>query len=460
MKYFIYIALVMLCATRALPQPNIRYATGGEMWTTVTAGDQFWNDQDPEKPYPYIGTGANGFGGTAVSQTAADRSGYGKVMLGFDGKTSNGGCASYHTFIQVTVGGETGPISNLTPSFFITWWLLPTTPLNTYKHFYVTTTGAHTLDVFITSGGRMALGIDGTILVTGTHAFPSVPTMCKLYTTWRPLSGTTTSYFVFNGDSLVTHNALANESSVSLTIGYGELQIGGDNTHSAINHLDDIIIKDSSSANAADNTFADSTAIVLFLPVASDSANDHWTGALGGTSNLYLAGGNTPPKGTTAESNTTQMINVQNSANDNYYGVTQSLIAYGLPSNYRVRAIRGVVRHGAHAASNSDIGAFRMYTNPTQGYETRFRFDTTTTTAHGIESNANVATCSFTTPKFQTTMTNWIADPVMDITRGTTILLGKRTATTNQDEVDQLGIEVVVEKSSTPVLPPKVIHDR
>lgn len=131
---------------------------------------------------------------------------------------------------------------------------------------------------------------------------------------------------------------------------------------------DDFAVNDD-TGSAPHNTYPGEGNILLAIPV-SDSQVGSWTGGAGGTTNLFNALDNTPPLGTGAETDATQIESADSSgdnATDEYRATIESYTTAGLPSGATVNYVQPTVITGEDVSTGSKDISFAVNSNPAIG---------------------------------------------------------------------------------------------
>jgi len=126
--------------------------------------------------------------------------------------------------------------------------------------------------------------------------------------------------------------------------------------------------------NGADqNSWPGAGSVVLCKPI-SDSQDGSWTGGAGGTGiDLSLAVSSTPPVGTAAETNTTQIESVDSSgdnATDEYRANLTTYTDAGIGASDTINVLHPLINHGEDVSTGTKTGSFGLQSNPSQTYAT------------------------------------------------------------------------------------------
>jgi len=160
-------------------------------------------------------------------------------------------------------------------------------------------------------------------------------------------------------------------SSLTAATGVGtQWNITTDDVGTAVD-LDDIGINDDQGADQ--NTWPGAGSVVLCKPI-SDSQDGSWTGGAGGTGiDLSLAVSSTPPVGTAAETNTTQIESVDSSGNnatDEYRANLTTYTDAGIGASDTINVLQAIINHGEDVNTGTKTGSFGLQSNPSQTYGT------------------------------------------------------------------------------------------
>lgn len=134
-----------------------------------------------------------------------------------------------------------------------------------------------------------------------------------------------------------------------------------------IAHFDDFAMNNTSGGS--ENSWPGMGKIVLLKPI-SDNNVTNWTGGIGGTSNLYEAVNNTPPIGTSVETDSTQIESASNSGTASYSANLETYTTGGIVSTNTIRLIHPLVDHGEDSATGTKTGSFELTSNPTSSATT------------------------------------------------------------------------------------------
>jgi hypothetical protein len=249
----------------------------------------------------------------------------------------------------------------------------------------------------------------------------------------------------YNGETLTDVNPMSTGTIVEIDMGFNE---DADQTNNCYLGMDDLQVND--TTGIYENGMPDSTARIVLLPMVADSARTDWLAAAGGTTNLWKGLKNVPPIGAgkngAGEVDTTSIKNTTSDTSNYYTGYAMDYTTAGIPSDKTIRLVFGVVRHGEHAASGTELGRFTLYSNPTDSGETQFTFGEDAG-AHGIDWSTTVDGNGVPTPpspqRWRTTYGYWMYFPT--VARGTQpkLKIRRYTLNTNQIEVDLAGAMVV-----------------
>jgi len=310
-------------------------------------------------------------------------------------------------------------------------------PLKTIHIFSMGDNATDGVQLLLTNTGKIGVGtFSGTWIVSdSTPIVFDAWMLMTMYTNWGASVGADTDLFTYNGHTMTQHKAHSISSATGIAVGY--LQYPGNLIGQPTGFLlDDIKLNDASGSN--ENSWPDTTSssIMVVSIARADTAIGGWLGALGGNTNLFNAIKNIPPKGldTASESNTTQIVNSVSSATDNYKAACQSYDVAGVPSNLTIRNVWALARSGEHVLGVKTIGV-SLQGNPTDASE-----NTGTVGGdlhfHRVDGNLGIP---------NSTIQGWVTligpfNTLPTVTRNLPIVaqVGKRTATTNKIDIDQL----------------------
>lgn len=202
----------------------------------------------------------------------------------------------------------------------------------------------------LTSTGAISIYLN-TVLI-GTSS------VTLTLTTWywigvRQVTGVGVAFLQIDGVDAVTGTATV--SATSDSVGFGGLE------NSAVQAYVDDIIFDSA-------VFLQPSKVVLLLPISDNARSALWTGALGGTTNLFDAVNNIVPLGTSSASatNLTQIEHTGGSAvtTDAYDANMTTYSTAGINAADTVLAIDYLIICGEDIATGTKLLNFSLVSNP------------------------------------------------------------------------------------------------
>lgn len=237
------------------------------------------------------------------------------------------------------------------------------------------TTARHILGSHTTNIG-VKLNPDGTLTLTSAGVTVGTSTTALTDTTkwyrveWRLADGSSVPVLLIDGATEVT----ASPSGWTMSAIVGTLDTVAD---TMTLYYDDLVVDDSAFPGAGN--------VILLLPTADDTRTN-WTGGGGGTTNLWDAVNNTPPAGSSTDTNTNCITS--NSTGGVYIATLHDYATRGMGASDTVNAIMQVVVHGEHVDSLNKDGTYELTQNPVET-STSFRFGNVTgNNAHGNYSAA------------------------------------------------------------------------
>lgn len=133
---------------------------------------------------------------------------------------------------------------------------------------------------------------------------------------------------------------------------------------SKVMYIDDLAVND--NTGAAQNTWCGQGRLVLLLPISDAARASLWTGGVGGTTNLFDAVNNTPPIGTAAETDLTQIEHAGGAAGttDAYDANLTTYATAGMKAGDRFRVAYGVIVTGEDVTTGDKLLSFEGLSNP------------------------------------------------------------------------------------------------
>lgn len=229
------------------------------------------------------------------------------------------------------------------------------------------TANTRILNVGGSSGsGRVNLNTDGTITIQDAAGANGV-TSSLAFTVdglWHLVefdggfsSGSGRRVYV---DQILWASSTATASGAGGTLSIGSNLASEASTQDL--YFDDIIGDDDTFATSG---FPGLGSALLLVPI-SDNSIGTWTGGAGGTSNLFEAINNIPPIGTATETDSTQIENATNSANQDATFNCTSYASAGIKALDKINAVMAIINDGEDAAAGTKTGGVWINSNPSQ----------------------------------------------------------------------------------------------
>lgn len=199
-------------------------------------------------------------------------------------------------------------------------------------------------------------------------------------------------------------------------------------------YVDDVLVDDA----AFNGTLPGAGQAIILKPI-SDNNRGTWTGGVGGTTNLWEALNNIPPDGTASETDTTQIENATNTADQDGLFNCESYTTGGVGASDTINAVMAIVNDGEDAAAGTKTGGVWINSNPAQA-------------AGGLDFDfGNDAGALDAVPTGWRTHVGPVA-ALPSVTLGTSPVVGIRaiSATTSVRSVDFLGVYVDYTPAAVP----------
>ena len=198
-------------------------------------------------------------------------------------------------------------------------------------------------------------------------------------------------------------------------------------------YYDDMAINNNvDDGSGLQNSWPGPGKIVLLKPI-SDVQAGTWTGGAGGTTNLFDAIDNTPPLGTSSETNLTQIENVDTSpdnSTDEYRATMTSYFDAGIGGEDEIVLVQPLVDSGEDAGAGTKTGSFAILSNPTQA------------TVDTFTAGANAGALGTWPSNWDTQWGAAQSSPIVDVSTSPVMALRKTDTGNRVLSVDFMGIYV------------------
>jgi hypothetical protein len=184
-----------------------------------------------------------------------------------------------------------------------------------------------------------------------------------------PTAGNGTASLKMDGTAVTTDLSIDVNNAAPILIRFGNSNPSAGTTV----YIDDVAVND--DQDASQNTWAGDGKVILLKPtVLGAGGRGNWVDGGGGTTNLHLAVNNTPPVGTAAGSNGTQIENATSGTSSSEFDCT-TYTAGGVGGSDTISLLQGLWRVATSSTTSGNTGTARVFGNPDIGGDDAIDFE-------------------------------------------------------------------------------------